>query len=368
MTEQRVIALLGRRDEPTDALQDYCRYLGEALSSLGIHLEFHRAHSNETGWKSSLASLKLQAKTWNNCWVLVQYTALAWSDRGFPLRFLRVLRLLRRAGAKPIVVFHDAEPFGGTRVIDRIRRTAQLRVMRQAVRLAKVSVFTVPPKHLSWVNPGSSKLHFIPVGANLPSSLTTQSHRSLHVSPTIAVYGITGGTAGDKETHDIIAAVGNASKRVGDLKLLVFGRHADLRERSLREGLSKFRVDINVCGVLKNKELVHRFAESDVLLFVRGSISSRRGSAIAGIACGLPVIALQGSETGAPITDAGVILIPEMLEATALHEELSAAIIRVVSDEQLRLELVHRSELAQREFFSWRAIAAEYAKILKPVQ
>jgi hypothetical protein len=31
MSHERILALLGQRDEPTDALADYCRYLGEAL-------------------------------------------------------------------------------------------------------------------------------------------------------------------------------------------------------------------------------------------------------------------------------------------------------------------------------------------------
>ena len=47
------------------------------------------------------------------------------------------------------------------------------------------------------------------------------------------------------------------------------------------------------------------------LLFVRGPISSRRGSALAGIACGLPIIALERSETGPPVAGAGVVPVPQ---------------------------------------------------------
>jgi hypothetical protein len=31
MSRQRIIAVLGRRDAPTDAVEEYCRYLGEVL-------------------------------------------------------------------------------------------------------------------------------------------------------------------------------------------------------------------------------------------------------------------------------------------------------------------------------------------------
>src|SRR5439155_27206149 len=66
-------------------------------------------------------------KTWKGLWVIVQYTALAWSSRGFPLRFSRVLEILKGAGVRVAVVYHDVEPFAGTRIIDLLRRQAQLR-------------------------------------------------------------------------------------------------------------------------------------------------------------------------------------------------------------------------------------------------
>src|SRR6266849_3699007 len=103
---ERCIALLGRRDEPTDAVEEYCSYLGAAL---------------------------------------------AWSRRGFPLRFLRILRILRASGARVAVVFHDVEPYTGHRFVDRLRRSVQLRAMREALRLADVAVLTVPAEKLSGV-------------------------------------------------------------------------------------------------------------------------------------------------------------------------------------------------------------------------
>ena len=35
LTGGRMIALLGRRDSPTDALEDYCAWLGRALEARG---------------------------------------------------------------------------------------------------------------------------------------------------------------------------------------------------------------------------------------------------------------------------------------------------------------------------------------------
>jgi glycosyltransferase involved in cell wall biosynthesis len=97
----------------------------------------------------------------------------------------------------------------------------------------------------------------------------------------------------------------------------------------------------------------------DVLLFVRGGISSRRGSAIAGIACGLPVVALDGPETASPITEAGVVFADPKRQSG-----LGEALLRVLSDAEYRGLLAERSRRAQEKYFSWRAIAARYAEAL----
>jgi hypothetical protein len=83
-------------------------------------------------------------------------------------------------------------------------------------------------------------------------------------------------------------------------------------------------VEAQTFGLLTPERIVECLASSDVLLFVRGTISSRRGSAIAGIACGLPVIAMAGSETAAPITDAGVVLLPDSASYGDLERQWSA--------------------------------------------
>jgi glycosyltransferase involved in cell wall biosynthesis len=366
MSAQRVIALLGRRDEPTDAVEEYCRHLGEALSAHDFQLKIRSVPWNEHGWGPSLEALRLQAEAWRGTWVLVQYTPLAWSARGFPGRIFRVLRVLRKAGARIAIVFHDVEPFGGLRLIDRIRRRRQVGAMKDMAAFSDHNVFTVPLNHIGWLENSEStnESSFIPVGANLPFPLDPQFHGELHSPPTIAVFSITGGAAGDDETRDVIAALRIASEKLGKLRLLVFGRHAEVREAALKKALDDLAIELSVEGIVDGRELVKRFADSDVLLFVRGAISSRRGSAIAGIACGLPVIALQGSETAAPITDAGVLLLPVPASETTLQQQLGEAVVRVLSNNDLRAELVQRNRMAQEKHFSWPAIAKRYAEFL----
>jgi hypothetical protein len=46
------------------------------------------------------------------------------------------------------------------------------------------------------------------------------------------------------------------------------------------------------------------------MLCVRGKLFPRRGSALAGIACGLPIIAYAGATEGTPLAEAGIELVP----------------------------------------------------------
>src|SRR5207244_10555888 len=99
----------------------------------GFELVIERVDWRKKGWPSAARSLRRRAKGWRGAWVLVQYTALSWSARGFPLRFPRVLKTLKAAGVRLGVVFHDVEPYSGTRVTDRLRRRAQLQGLIKAL-------------------------------------------------------------------------------------------------------------------------------------------------------------------------------------------------------------------------------------------
>ena len=359
---QPLVALLGRRDEPTDAVEEYCNYLGATLRAHDFATKIVRVPWKDSGWSAALHDLNQKARDWDGHWVLLQYTALAWSLRGFPTKVLRVIKVLRNAGARLAVVYHDAEPYPGSRVVDRLRRFVQQYTMRQALRLSDQAILTVPAENLSWISPGQSKVAFIPVGANLPQLVSSAGDSSLRHDqvPTIAVFGVTGGIAGQREVSQITSAVRFAAEKLGDLRLLVFGRHADLAEGALRKGMRDLPVALRVSGVLPEQDVQSLLRSSDVLLFVRGTISSRRSSAIAGIACGLPVIAFAGSETAAPITDAGVVLVPGE-NKTALGE----ALVRVLGDRDYHARLAERSRAAYKKHFSWDAIAAHYASLLK---
>jgi FkbM family methyltransferase len=215
--------------------------LGDARQAHEVQMQIRRVPWELHGWRESLRALQIQSEAWHDTWVLVQYTALAWSARGFPLKFPRVLHLLKSAGARLAVVFHDVEPFSSPRLIDHLRHRVQLRIMRRTLELADLAIFTVPPEKLSWLKTVPQNAAFIPVGPNLtlPETLAARTSGDL---PTVGVFSITGGEPGTWETKQIVDAVQHASRGLGRVRLSVFGRHAELRKEVLRQSLQVFRL------------------------------------------------------------------------------------------------------------------------------
>jgi len=358
--KKRCVALLGRRDEPTDAVEEYCQYLGTALEARGFSFEFERVPWCELGWGEALAGIDRQAGRWKNDWILIQYTALAWSLRGFPVRLLGLVRCLRKYGARCGVVFHDAQAYFGSRLVDYVRRQVQIHTMREAAKLADLAILTTPREKAQWLPATAQNVVFIPVGANLPSPETVWAEQSNGPDrpPTVAVFSLSPDRVGAEEVKSIVQGISYLAQRIGRIRLEVLGRNSENAEKLLRESLHGVDVELSLSGILAAEEVVRVLGRCDVLLFARGPISTRRGSAIAGIACGLPVVAAKGWETSAPITEAGVVLIEP-------GEQFGPALARVLGDPIYRASLAERSRNAQRSHFSWQVIAAQYADALR---
>jgi glycosyltransferase involved in cell wall biosynthesis len=358
-----LIGLLGRLDRPTDALRDYCLRLSEALGRRGVVFTLREARWERDGWIRTLWSLWKEGRAWQGQWLLVQYTGLMWSRHGFPLAVPLLLGLLKARGCRVAVVFHDVRAGLYKRWIHRRQLDVQYWVMRTAYRLAERSVITIPLDRVPWLPADSRKAVFIPVGANIPSvqdlGLETCT-RAATAQKTVAVFGVSSWrVAQQQEVQDVAHAVQIAAKRFPDLRLLVMGRGAEEAAPRLRESLNGCGASLDVRGILPDAEVSRLLASSDVFLFARGSLSTRRGSGLAAIACGVPLVAYQGEETAFPVTEAGVLLVPE-----GDRDALASALLRVLSDDSLRQSLRERNLRAQQEWFSWEPIANQLIGVL----
>ena len=350
------IALLGKQDQPTDGVRDYCELLSQAFARRGGRLEIAALRWEMHGWRKSLASFWKESRGWKEQIVMLQYTALMWSRRGFPFGALVVLAILKIRAVKLCVVFHDAGYAPARGLIRRLRVAFQDFTIRMAFRAADLPVLTVPASHLDSLPWNSKRGVFIPVGANFPSTPLI-ARDNLPEVPTVAVFGVTEGAHNFTESRVIAHAMKGAAERITNLRLNVFGRGALAAENTLRTELAGSNVDILVEGVLAPGGVRERLSRADVLLFVRGGISSRRGSAIAGIACGLPVAGYRGAETAPPITEAGV----ELVE-NGDCEALARALAQILTDAKLYRKLCQRSAAAGEKYFSWDAIASQFVE------
>ncbi|MGB8439975.1 MAG: hypothetical protein WCE26_11325, partial [Candidatus Acidiferrales bacterium] len=131
------IAILGSKDFPTDGVQDYCEFLGSALERRAVELKIVRVEWKQKGWLRALRELWRDSIGWRDKPVMLQYTAMSWSRRGFPFAVLIVMALLRRRGARCAVMFHEPYPQRGSQhALARLLATCQDWVIRAMHRKA----------------------------------------------------------------------------------------------------------------------------------------------------------------------------------------------------------------------------------------
>lgn len=355
--EAPFIALLGRPDAPTDGVADYCDFLAQAFARRDFPLQIRRVPWAERGWTEALRELDQESASWSNARVLLQYTALSWSRRGFPFGAVRAVRVLRRRRVPCTVVFHDGAPSAGKRIRDRVRHVAQTWTLRNLFEQADQGIFTTMPETLPWVPKRATRATFIPIGANIPECRARRVFDSSSRPRIVAVFSVTIGQTQAREVMDIALALRQAAQRIGPVRLDVFGRGATEASALLENALQGTRVDLRVRGVIPAEEITQTLASSDASLCVRGLTTSNRGTSIASIACGVPLVG-YGTQGRDPAIDAAGVRLAPWHEPQVLAQEL----VDVLTDAALWQQLHERNLEAQERYFSWDVIAEKYLR------
>ena len=249
---------------------------------------------------------------------------------------------------------------GGTRLVDRARGVCQSWVIRRMYELASKAIFADPLETIRWLPALNSKATFIPIGANVPPAASRRANSRENGAPkTVAIFCITGAPHASIEIEEIAYTARSAVASGAPLRFVFLGRGTSEAREQIERAFRDIPVEVSVLGLLDASEIGGILANSDVMLCVRGAIFPRRGSAIAGISCGLPIVCYRGPETTFPITEAGLELVPYRD-----RDALGKAVRRVLSDDQLRQELRRRSFQAHDDYFSWDSIAARFDREL----
>jgi len=353
-----LIALLGRRDEPTDGVTDYCDSLGRALSKHGVELQTARVSWDRAGWLRALWNLVRESLTWRGKWVVLQYTAMAWSRRGFPVGALVSLIILKLRGARCAMMFHEPYAISAPGMIVGIRVAFQNWTLRTLHHCSEKSVFTVPLHTVFWLPKGDAHSVFIPLGPNIPENLAHRSATGNHYrgGKTLAVFCVSEPPYHQREVADVSYAARSAAAQGIKLRVVFLGRGASEAKDEIDRAFQGTQIEVCNRGLCAPEEVTRIFAESDAMLAVRGRLYLRRGSALAGLACGLPIIGYAGWSEGTIIEEAGITLVPY-----GDQQALSVALFDVLTNADLWQEMHERSLRAQRKYFSWDVLAGSYA-------
>jgi len=342
-----VISLLGPPQEPADGVLDHAHALSEALKQMGHSARVVQHLWDRDGWLKSLVTLRGRLISADR--VLMHYTHLAWSRRGFPIMALVVAALVGRK--RLWVLLHDPGPFPGASPIRRVRAAIQVVVMLMLVRFASRAYVTIHPSCVSWARGRTrNRLALLPVGSNVEVAAAGYETPLVPRPFTVAVFSITEGHWDEAARVGRVVTIA-ATMLSRDVRLCVFGKGVESALPWLDMEIGH-GVELVASGVMSRAEIVAQMNAADVQLFIRAAASSRRSSLIAGIAHGVPVVAFAGPETCWPITEAGVDLVPlGDIEAAA------RGITRVARDARWAAQLRRKNETAYARYFSWDRIA-----------
>lgn len=358
----KIVLLTGRRDRPTDGVHDYCDYLGCALRLHGIEVHLREVAWDQVTWPATVRAIFRQCSVWKDSWVMLQYTTLAWSRRGLPFGAWVVLLLLRWRGLRCAVVFHEATRQTGERWIDRLRGMCQHWVIRHLYSGANMGIFLDPLDKIDWLPHNAPKAVFIPIGANIPESDPPDAHRhDLNTgTKTVAVFCLSDPPNRHRELADIAHAMQVVAQHGVKARVVFLGRGTEEAREEIERMFDSSTGEAVNLGLQSADEVRRILSESDAMLCVRGPLYMRRGSAIAGIACGLPIVGYAGAADGTPLEEAGVELVPYLDRAA-----LGSALYRVLCNPEQQTRLASRSREAQRKYFCWDRVAASVASCLE---
>ena len=257
-------------------------------------------------------------------------------------------------------IFHDASVSVSPRLRDRVRNAVQNWTMRKLFEQSECAILTVPPETLHWLPSDRTRASFIPIGANIPDYRESRTFSTKQTPKIVAVFSVTGSESQSQEVHDIAQAARHVKQRVGPIRLELFGRGCLEARESLEQALNGSGIELRVRSVVPAEEITRTLVSAHALLCVRGIITSRRGTAIAGIACGLPVVGYGQSGSNPVIDAAGIRLVP-----WGNSEMLAEGLVQVLTDEKIWQDMHEKSLRAHIEYFSWDAIAGRFASNLE---
>jgi glycosyltransferase involved in cell wall biosynthesis len=205
------------------------------------------------------------------------------------------------------------------------------------------------------------RVELIPAGANILPTGGAKRRADKSRELRIVTFGI---WHEDRTTEELTAVI-EQLRESRSVKLFVVGGFGSSRE-------SLARVDrlltapgrrewLYVTGALPPERVSAYLTQADIYVSpLNGGPSGRRGSLLAAMAHGLPIIAYDGYERDGVFRNGHNIILIEKSDSKGLYEALTS----LASDEAYRRELGANARAAFEEHFSWARIADKWENLL----
>jgi glycosyltransferase involved in cell wall biosynthesis len=143
------------------------------------------------------------------------------------------------------------------------------------------------------------------------------------------------------------------------LRVIFLGKGTREAQDDILRRFDGAAVEVTNLGLCELEEVGRVLRECDAMLCVRGKLNPRRASALAGIACGVPIIAYSGAAEGTALAEAGVEFVAE-----GDADGLGRALVHILTDGAHWQHLHERSVRVHRDHFSWDSIATSLIRFL----
>jgi hypothetical protein len=299
---RRLAIVYAGRTGAIDGVRQYSERLTQELGRVdGLDVELWLGRSGVSLLRSRERVQSLDA-------LILQHNPYSFGRGGFAPDWIAALAHLRRAPARPLlaVIVHElGVPYGG----QSWGAAPVLRRVQSRLVSTLADVLLSPVEHYVGVlarrHPGRPVYH-LPVASNLPSP-SGEAPRESETSGSVVLATLALGTNHLRlEGLAVRAAEETASRTGRDVTLLMLGAGVPVPRGS------RGQVRIVVPGALPEAELSRRLRSADLFLApLADGVSARRGTVMAAMQHGLPVVGTAG-----PLTDelmrraTGVELVP----------------------------------------------------------
>ncbi len=226
----------------------------------------------------------------------------------------------------------------------------------EAARKDILAYFTVDPEKIKVIYPGFDESTFTPEKDPENDSGVLHGHGINY--PYILYLGA---LENKKNIPRLIEAFEKVKKDVDIPHRLVLGGKRSWNDVEIFKKIdgSPVRNDISYIGYVPYRDLPVLLRNADVFVFP--SLSEGFGiPPLEAMACGVPVITSDSSSLPEVVADAGLLVDPHDVDMMA------GAVSRVLSDRELRLDMINRG-LQRAKLFSWQKAAQDMLDILAKV-